>query len=91
MDSCWIVNMSLTSFPSIDTSKVTNMYSCWFNCGSLTSFPAINTGSVVDGGMDFTWYFCVRIETFGGVSDCSKSDSTTWQYCDALTPIPCGW
>jgi len=59
MTSTWIGCNSLTSFPLINTSSVTNLNSAWRDCTSLTTLDldfGITMGNV--GNMLSTWFNC---------------------------------
>jgi hypothetical protein len=72
MRSSWLGCTALTSFPVIDTSKVTEIHRAWRDCSNLTSFPALDFSSVVGAatpnsettGFGRTWVNCTKLADF---------------------------
>ena len=77
---------SLTSFPLIDTSSVTDFYSAWYN-NSLTSFPLLDTSS----GTNFysAWQSCSSLTSFPLIDTSSGTNfQNAWYNCNSLTSFP---
>lgn len=52
--------MTLTSVPLFDTSKVTTTYQMFYNCSKLTSIPLFDTSNVTN--MTYMFSNCVNVE-----------------------------
>ena len=87
MFSTWEGCLSLTSFPLIDTSNVTNFRRAWNNCDGLISFPLLDTSS----GTNFnsTWALSNSLESIPALY-LSNSETFTfaWFGCNSLTDFP---
>ena len=74
---------SLTAFPSIDTSNVTDFSEIWEGCSSLTAFPLIDT----DAGSQFvnTWKDCTSLVCITNVN--TTHSTSTWALFDGCTAL----
>lgn len=80
-------NYKLTSFPALDTSKVTTMDSAWQSCRELTSFPALDTSNVTI--MAFAWFECGKLDSFPALNTSKVTTmSGAWNECSKLTLFP---
>ena len=85
--NAWSGCLSLTSFPTLDTSSGANFSYAWYNCTSLTSFPEINTSS----GTSFNqaWYNCNSLTSFPQLDTSSGTYFyRAWISCTSLTSFP---
>ena len=77
---------SLTNFPLIDTSNVTNFSYAWYYCSSLTGFPLIDTSS----GTNFSgvWSDCNNLTSLP-VLDFTNATNISYclRGCTSLTCI----
>ena len=83
----WAGCESLTSFPLINISSVTDVDSTWDGCSSLTSFPLIDTSLVTD--MRNAWAGCSSLTSFPLIDTSSvTSMEATWSNCINIHQFP---
>ena len=77
----------VTSFPEIDTSRVTNFSFTWAGCSGLTSFPLLNIDRTTN--LSSTWRDCSSLTSFP-LMDTSNISAFqhTWYGCSGLTSFP---
>ncbi len=96
MTYTWSECYSLIEFPQLDVSGVINLSGAWRYCRTLTSFPYLTLNSSVDV-LHQTWQGCTGLTSHDGVSDCTKTDTGTWDECCALleckggSGVPCDY
>jgi hypothetical protein len=83
----WRDCSSLTNFPLINTTGVTQGYQAWLGCSSLTSFPLINTSSW--GDMRSLWTNCSSLTSFPLLNtSAAYTLDSAWANCSSLTSFP---
>ena len=86
MSSMFYYCDSLTTIPSIDTSKVTDMGSMFYGCKSLTSIPLLDTSNVTR--MSSMFEYCSSLTTIPQL-DTSKVGEVSYMLagCRKLTNV----
>ena len=78
---------SLTSFPQLDTSNVTNMSYMFEECSSLTTIPLLDTHSVTNMGYMFS--NCTSLASISQLDTSKVTEmSGVFNKCSLLTSIP---
>ena len=87
LKNTWYDCASLTVFPSIDLSKVTELYNTWYNCSSLTSFPVLDTSTITTAS--YTWRYCTSLLSFPTLNFSNLTYGLgIWSKCTSLTSFP---
>ena len=76
-----------TSFPQINTSKVTNMEGAWGGCRAFTKFAEIDTALTTN--FYTTWINCSGLESFPVLDTSSGVEfGAAWQSCAEIKAFP---
>ena len=87
LQNTWSNCDALTSFPTIDLSKVIALSATWSNCSALTSFPLLDTSTITS--LDNTWQSCSGLVSFPSMNFNNVTTiNHTWDGCSGLTSFP---
>jgi hypothetical protein len=79
--------ISLTSFPLMDTSSVSDVTSAWQNCTGLTSFPLLDLSHAYR--FSDTWSGCTSLANFPLINvGLGQYFDSTWKNCTSLNVFP---
>ena len=86
-DGMKFAGSTITQFPMVDTSNVTDMFDMFYNCTSLHTIPLLDTSNVTD--MNSMFLDCTSLHTIPLLDTSNVTNMHNMFYnCHSLTTIP---